>query len=386
MNVYPRILDLQKESEYKSLFLFGPRQTGKTFYLKQHFPESEFYNLLLSDLFLRLTQRPQLLREELLARGRNLHQPVIIDEIQKLPILLDEIHYLIEEHNIRFIITGSSPRKLLRGGANLLGGRARTRHLFPLVSKEIPDLDLVRALNYGTIPSIYLSPEPEEDLLAYCGNYLKEEIQAEGAVRRIENFSRFLQTAAIINGEMLKFEAAASDLGMPARTVREYFHILEDTLVGILLKPYRKTKKRKPVSNAKFYFFDTGVSNSLAGRCNIRPKTELFGKALEHFIFTEIRAYLSYKKDRRELSFWHTYTGYEVDFLIGNEIGIEVKGSETITEKHLKGLLSLSGEIPLKKKIVVSNEPRPRKIDDILILPVPYFLDSLWGDEFAGYS
>ena len=381
MNVFPRLLDLKEESKKKSLFLFGPRQTGKTFLLKKLFPESEFYNLLLSDLFLRVTQRPQLIREELMTKGKKINQPVIIDEIQKFPLLLDEVHYLIEEHNICFIVTGSSPRKLRRGGANLLGGRARTRQLFPLVSKEIPHFDLLRILNYGSLPFIYLSSEPEEDLLAYCGNYLNEEIQAEGAVRRIELFSRFLQTAAIINGEMLKFEAVASDLGMPARTVREYFHILEDTLIGILLKPYRKTRKRKPVSMAKFYFFDIGVSNILAGRYHIRPRTELFGKVLEHFIFTEIRAYLSYKKDRRILSYWHSYSGYEVDFLIGDETGIEVKASSLAGEKHMKGLKALSEEIPLKQKIIVSTDKEPRKIGDILVLPVTHFLDYLWNDQ-----
>src|SRR3989338_8568957 len=234
---YTRILDLQTPLKRKSLFLFGPRQTGKTFYLKKTFPNIPFYNLLESKTFLRLSQRPHLLREELMATA-SANPLIIIDEIQKLPLLLDEVHSLIEEKKMKFILTGSSARKLKRGGANLLGGRATTLHLYPLVSAEIPNFDLIRALNWGTLPSLYPSDDPENDLHDYVGNYLKEEIQAEGLARNIGNFS-----------------------------------ILEDTLIGYILEPYTKTKKRKAVSTAKFYFFDCGVCNVLAGRRNISPKT-----------------------------------------------------------------------------------------------------------------
>lgn len=381
MTTYARILDLTTEVARKSIFLFGPRQTGKTFLLKQTFPSSPFYNLLLSDVFFRLSQRPALMREELLASPPT--EPIIIDEIQKLPILLDEVQHLIEEKKFRFILTGSSARKLKRGGANLLGGRARTKHLFPLVTREIPHYDLIRILNYGSIPSIYDGEEPKQDLMDYLGNYLKEEIVAEGLVRKIESFSSFLQTAALSNGELLNFSNIASDAGVPARTVAEYYKILEDTLLGHILLPYQKTIKRKATSMAKFYFFDVGVCNLLCGRSNILPKTELFGKALEHFIFTELKAYTSYTKDERPLTYWHTHSGYEVDFLLGDEVAIEVKGTHLVTEKHLKGIHALMEEKSIKMPIIVSLDPEERKLGDIRILPVAKFLEKLWNKELV---
>jgi len=375
---YHRIIALEPLIKRKSLFLFGPRQTGKTFLLKKRFPAARFYNLLLSDVFFRLSQRPHLLREELISQIDH-GQPVIIDEIQKLPVLLDEVHNLIEEKQLKFILTGSSARKIKRGGANLLAGRAATCYLFPLVSAEIPGYQLLKILNFGSLPFIYNSESPEDDLLSYVGTYLKEEVQAEGMVRRIENFSKFLQLAALVNGELLNFSNVASDMGMPSKTIKEYFLILEDTLIGHFLQPFTRTQKRKAISTAKFYFFDVGVANTLAGRSHIRPRTELFGKALEHFIFLEIKAFLSYRNDKRQISFWRSKSGYEVDFVLGESTGIEVKGTEMVTEKHLAGLKSLAQEIPLKKKIVVSLDSKPRLLENIRVLPVSVFLKELWG-------
>ncbi|MBI4238251.1 MAG: ATP-binding protein [Deltaproteobacteria bacterium] len=382
MAYFTRILDLRQETRTKSLFLFGPRQTGKTSLLRALFPESPLYNLLLADVFLRISQRPQIIREELTAYRHTLRQPIVIDEIQKLPILLDEVQYMIDEYGWRFILTGSSARKLKRGAANLLGGRLRMRHLFPLVSAEIPHYDLLRFLNYGALPPIYTATEPEEDLAAYIGTYLQEEIQAEGAVRKIENFSRFLQVAALTNGTLLNFSSIASDAGVPARTVVEYYSLLQDTLVGALLEPYTRTKRRKAIATAKFYFFDIGVSHHLAGRQHIRPRTELFGNALEHFLFTELRAYLAYRRDRRPLHFWRSASGYEVDFLVGDDVAIEVKGTANIVERHLTGLQALTEEIRMKKKIVVAMVPLPRVIQGIHILPVATFLEQLWSDQY----
>lgn len=382
MKYYQRILNLKSDAKKKSLFLFSPRQTGKTTLLKQTFPQAPFYNLLLADVFFRLSQRPQLIREELEAAPQKAKQPIIIDEIQKLPILLDEVHYLIEEKGCRFILTGSSARKLKTSSANLLGGRAWMRHLYPLTTKELGQYDLNRILNFGALPSIYNSPDPYEDLAAYAGLYLKEEVQAEGLVRHIEGFSRFLRTAALVNTELLNFENVASDAQVPSRTVREYFLILQDTLIGFLLEPYKKTKNRKAVSTAKFYFFDVGVCNFLAERTNIKPKTELFGKVLEHFIFTEIRAYLDYSKDHRPLNFWRSTGGYEVDFVIGDDVAIEVKASSLVTEKHLKGLHALNEDVKFKKNIVVSLDAKPRRVSGIEILPVSEFLDRLWSHKY----
>jgi len=372
---------LVKQTRTRSIFLFGPRQTGKTFLLRRTFSDSPFYNLLQSDQFLRLSARPSLIREELLAAPVARTLPVIIDEVQKLPILLDEVHDLIESHRMRFVLSGSSARKLVRQGSNLLGGRARTRYLFPLTSTEIGEVDLLRVLNFGALPAIYQSGEPEEDLLAYCGTYLQQEVQAEGMVRRIENFSRFLRTAALMNAEIINYENAARDAGVPSRTVREYFGILEDTLVGFLVNPFTRTTKRKALSSAKFYFFDVGVGNVLAGRTRIQPGTELFGKCFEHFIATEIRAFLHYRGDRRELRFWRSTSGFEVDFLIGDRTAVEVKGTERVSEKHLKGLYALAEELPLEKLIAVSMDTRPRALGRVLVLPWREFLSRLWAGE-----
>jgi predicted AAA+ superfamily ATPase len=383
VKTFERILDISNEARKKSIFLFGPRQTGKTFLLNRIFPDSPVYSLLKSDEFLRISQRPQIIREELVANKESIvEKPVIIDEIQKLPMLLDEVHFMIESFGINFILTGSSPRKIKRGSANLLGGRARTRNLFPLVSREIPDFDIVRACNYGMLPSIYQSDEPVEDLKSYCGNYLQEEIQAEGLVRKIQNFSRFLETASMVNGEIVNMNTLSSDTGIPSNSLREYFLILEDTLIGSMLKPFKRPVHRKAISKAKFYLFDVGVCNILAKRGYIQPKSELFGKAFEHFIQNELRAYLSYYRDDRPLSFWRDRYGNEVDFIIGDEIAIEVKASHMVSSKHLKGLRLISEEIPFKHKIVVSLDQNPRVIEDILVLPYQEFLSRLWNRAF----
>lgn len=381
MTYFTRTLDFDRDLKRKSVFLFGPRQTGKTSYLKKRFPKAPFYNLLLADTFATLSQRPQLIREELLALKGNIPSPIIIDEIQKLPLLLDEVQNLIEEKKCHFILTGSSARKLKRGGVNLLGGRARTKHLYPLTSAEIPNYDLLRILNVGSLPAIYLSEEPEKDLGDYVGTYLQEEIKAESLTRRIEHFSRFLQTASLANAELVNFTNVGNDAGVPPRTAAQYFEILEDTMIGSLLPPFTKTKKRKAISTAKFYFFDVGVCNHLAGRQNIRPKTELFGKVLEHFVFTELTAYRSYREDARPLSFWRSTSGYEVDFLLADEIAIEVKGTEMANERHAKGLRALSEDLPLKKQILVTNDPRPRKMGDVDVLPIRLFLEQLWAGD-----
>ena len=378
---YSRYLDLKEEASKKSIFLFGPRQTGKTALLKHLFPEAPFINLLLYDVFFKYSQRPHLLRDELKSMHDVKEQPVIIDEIQKLPVLLDEIQNLIESEGLNFILTGSSARKLKRSGHNLLGGRARVRHLHPFVFPELPDFDLLRIINYGALPSVYFSDDPEEDLIAYCGLYLREEIQAESAVRKIELFSRFLQIAGLVNAQLVNYESVASDAGIPSMTVREYFTILEDTDIGMMVKPYKKAVHRKSVGMAKFYLFDVGVANVIAGRKSIRPATELFGNAFEHYIFTELSAWLHYTKDRRPLTFFRDKTGAEVDFVIGDDIAIEVKGTELVAEKHLKGLKLFSEYAKVKKSIVVSLDSRPRKQGDINILPYKIFLELLWGGK-----
>ncbi len=350
--------------------------------LRNSFPKSRYYNLLERDLFLRLSARPELIREELSLLQPKTESPIIVDEIQKMPSLLDEVHNLIENNGFTFILTGSSPRKLKSGGVNLLGGRARTQQLFPLSFREIPNFDLKKALLVGTLPSIYYSDEPWQDLASYCGNYLYEEIQSEGAARNIGNFSRFLHTAALYNSEHLNFENVASDCSVSARTVREYFKILEDTLIGTVLPPYGATRKRKPVSTSKFYFFDLGIVNQLSGRHSLPEKTDEYGKAFEHFIFTELRSYLSYLGDFRPLTFWRSRNGDEVDFVIGDELAVEVKSTSLVNERQIKGLIRIGEEVAFKHKLVVSMDPTERTVHGVRIVPWKLFVNRLWSGEY----
>lgn len=365
----------------KSCFLFGPRQTGKSTLLKTRYPNSPFFNFLSSDLFLKYSKRPSIFREEVLAI-KDKSVPIIIDEVQKIPAILDEVHQLIEEGYL-FILTGSSARKLKRGGANLLGGRARERHLFPFTSFELKEFKLEHIINFGSLPSIYFSDDPTDDLNSYNGIYLKEEIQAEGLVRNLPYFSKFLEVAAVCNSEQINYASIASDVGVSAKTIKSYFEILEDTLIGEILNPYSKTIKRKSVSISKFYFFDVGVANNLAGRFKIESKSELFGKCFEHFIFCEIRSYLAYSNDQRKLTFWRSTSMQEVDFIIGDDVAIEVKASELVTSKHMKGLNILSEEIKFKHLIIVSLDSHERVVNsNIQILPYKIFLDRLWKNDY----
>jgi len=373
---YCRIIDLSDISR-KSLFLFGPRQTGKSTLLKSLFPESPLINLLMTDQFLKYQMNPHYFREEILTKKNNL--PIIVDEIQKLPLLLDEIHYLIENHSYRFILTGSSVRKLRRESSNLLAGRALERRLFPLVTKEIGQYDLNRIINFGSLPAIYDSPDPEEDLFSYVGSYLREEIQQESNIRKLGPFANFLEKAALDNSELLNFSNIASDVGVSANTVKEYYQILEDTLIGTFLPPFKATRKRKAISRAKFYFFDVGVANILAKRLNIQPKSELYGKCLEHLVFLELRAYLSYSRNRKELSFWRSVNGQEVDFIIGDDIAIEVKATSRVQSKHLKGIKALSEDVSLTHKIIISLDDKKRAMgDNFHIYPFEKFVSDLW--------
>ena len=377
----PRRLDIARDLRSRSVFLFGPRQTGKTTWLRRRFPGSRWFNLLHGDVFLRLSREPGRLRAELAAES-GAANPVIIDEIQKLPSLLDDVHDLMESRGLRFVLAASSPAKLRRGGVNLLGGRARTRRLFPFVSAEVPDWDLLRAINVGGIPSIYFSSDPVEDLRAYCGSYLQLEVQAEGLVRGIEPFSRFLAAAAVSRGQPIVFERLASDAAVPARTVREYFQVLQDTLLATLLPPFTPRRpRRKPASRAKLYFFDVGVANLLAGITRVEAGSPTFGLALEQLIFCELTAWLSYARDARPLTFWRTVDGSEVDFVVGETAAIEVKATGAVTRRDLTGLRRLADETPLAERIVVCRESAARVVEGIRILPVMEFLRRLWDGE-----
>jgi len=369
------------DSEGESLFLWGARQTGKSTLLKNLFPDALWFDLLLSDTYERLLRKPSLVRETILANPSI--KTVVIDEIQRLPELLNEIHWLITNTSVKFIMSGSSARKILRTETNLLGGRALRYELLPLVSAEIPDFDLEKALNHGLLPKHYLTAQPKRLLAAYVGNYLKDEIVNEAKIRNINVFARFLEAAAFSNGEMLNYTNIAADCGVSAPTIKEYFHILEDTLIGRQVPVYQKKPKRKVIQAPKFYFFDISIVNHLLKRGIIEYKSEAFGHVFEHFIYQELYAHSHYAGLEYKISYWRTTSQIEIDFVLGNhEVAIEVKSSDNISDRHLKGLKAFMEEYEdVKQAIVVCTEPLPRLVNNILILPWQEFLKRLWNGE-----
>jgi predicted AAA+ superfamily ATPase len=381
----PRTLDLPLLLNKKSHFLFGPRGVGKTSLIRTTLKDAFVVDLLSDATYSRLVRNPSLL-SELLPRQSN--TIVVIDEIQKLPALLDEVHKLLEERGIRFLLTGSSARKLRRGGANLLGGRAWEANLFPLTWHELGEqFDLSRYLSFGGLPHVYLSDYPQEELSNYIKLYLREEVQAEGAVRKFEHFVRFLDFAALTSGEELNYGSLGSDAGVPPRTVASYYDILEHTLAGFRVPPFSRTRKRKAVATSKFYLFDVGIAGALTHRGTVHDQSPLFGKALEHFIAMEIRAYLSYTSSDTPLTYWRTVSKHEVDFVIGDELAVEVKATERVSDAHLKGLRALGEENIVRRRIVVSRDSLARTTEDgIEILPWRDFLRGLWAKELIGVA
>lgn len=376
--MYARILDLPKLLKQKSYFLFGPRATGKTTLIEHTLKAALVFDLLHVKTYSMLVRNPSIL-EELIPDGVGL---VVIDEVQKLPIILDEVHRLIQKRGLCFLLTGSSARKLKQGGINLLGGRAREARLFPLVSAEIKDFDLLRMLNHGGLPEIYDSSEPDEDLAAYVDTYLREEIKAEAVTRNISAFVEFLDACAISNGQEINYESFSSDLQVSPGTLKNYFQILEDTLIGFRLPGFTGTKKRKAISRAKHYLFDLGVTRHLARGGQILEGSKAFGDAFEHFIILETRAYCSYRRNRANLSYWRSTSQFEVDLLVNDAVAIEIKASAQPTGKHLKGLRALMEENLLDKYYVVCTGENIRKTEDgIQILPWKVYLEKLWNDE-----
>jgi len=368
--------------EGNSCFLWGPRQVGKTTLLNTLFPEAQFYNLLITDEYRRLLNRPSLFREEVLKLSND--KIVIVDEVQRVPDLLNEVHTLMVETGRQFILCGSSARKLLRGGGNLLGGRALKYRLYPFVSHEIPDFDLIRGINNGMIPRHYLAAQPKKMLESYVGDYLKEEIAAEALTRNIPAFSRFLEIAAFSNGEIVSYQNIATECGVSAPTIKEYFQILEDTLMARLVPSFQKKPKRRVIQAAKFYYFDIGLVNRLLKRPWIEPGSELFGKAFEQFVFQEIAAHSHYSGIDYPLHYWRTASQLEVDFILNNgEIAIEVKGSHEIKNKHLTGLKAFKEEQKPRRTIVVSLDPKPRLMNGIEILPWQIFFEELWAGKIV---
>jgi predicted AAA+ superfamily ATPase len=375
--LYKRILDLGTILKKKSLLLLGPRQTGKSTLALGLGDGIEYLDLSETNTYRELSAHPELLRQRLSEHTRT----IVIDEAQKLPELFDEVQVLLDRNkSLRVLLTGSSARKLRRSGGNLLPGRIWRKHLFPLVSAELGGARIDARVSRGSLPGVIDSEDFRTELKNYVGLYLEEEIRAEGLTRNVGNFNRFLTTAALGNAEQINYTNIANDTGILLNTVKAYFHILYDTLIGYELPPYRKTKTRKAVATPKFYFFDIGVVNELLGRFEIERHGDLFGKAFEHLIFTELKAAIEYLDSGRPLSYWRSQSKLEVDFLLGDDIAIEVKGKSIVSPRDERSLSALAEELPLKRRIVVCLEPQRRRSEaGNEIIPAEEFLAELWG-------
>lgn len=380
MTTFKRFLDLGRRLSENSFFLFGPRGTGKSYWIKKTLPGVPVFDLLDSDVHDRLMRRPKQLSEEIAPGVKS----VVIDEIQKLPRLLDEVHRLIEERGIHFLLTGSSARKLRRGGANMLGGRAWEASFYPLTWAEVPGLDLLKYVNRGGLPKVFLSRFPEEDLKAYSRLYIHEEVKAEALSRNIENFVRFMDVLALSNGGEINYQNLAGDAGVPPRTIENYISVLKDTLMGFELSPFLATKKRKAVTRSKFYFFDIGVVNHITKRTPISAGNPAFGDAFEHFIVMEVRAFLGLTGKDAPLQFWRTKNGFEVDLVVGDELAVEVKSTKQVAAKHLKGLRALKEEGLVKDHAIVSLDPVTREMaPGIRAVHWVEFLKQLWAGRLV---
>jgi predicted AAA+ superfamily ATPase len=370
----------------QSFFLWGPRQTGKSTLLTALYPGAIRIDLLKTDEYIRYLERPSALREELEARpGREL---VVVDEIQKVTGLLDEIHWLIENRRRTFAMCGSSARKVRRSHANLLGGRAVRYELLGLTSEEIgPDFDLVRMLNHGFLPRHYVADAPASLLRSYVNDYLKEEIAQEGLTRNLPAFSTFLASASLSDGEIVNFSTIARDCGVSSVTVKSYFEILVDTLLGDFLPAYTKRPKRRVIGAPKFYFGDVGVVNTLARRGRLEQGGALFGKAFESWVRHEMKAYSHYAERFFDFSYWRLASGIEVDFIVDDmAAAVEAKSTPRVKSDDLAGLRQLAMDHPrVKRRVIVCLEPKARVTEDgILVLPWKAFRDRLWSGELLG--
>ncbi|MGE5342589.1 MAG: DUF4143 domain-containing protein [Candidatus Omnitrophota bacterium] len=386
MEEFKRLLTIDLPNK-QSAFLWGPRKTGKSFFLKKSFPNSLVYDFLKTDLFLEISKNPSHIRQQLLAQKKELLlHPIILDEVQKIPQVLDEVHWMIENTDMRFILCGSSARKLKRGHANLLGGRAWRYEMFPLTSKEIAEtgeIDLLRILNRGMIPVHYLQDFYQKSLFAYIKDYLKEEIFNEGLTRNIPAFSRFFDAMGYSHGQLTNYSNIARDCGVDAKTVKEYYQILIDTLLGTMIEPFKRKQHRQVINKAsKFYLFDVGVAGAIIKRSIAEEKGEHFGQAFEHFILMEMLAHRSYTELNYDIHFWRTKTGLEVDFILGNgETAIEVKGTDRLDPRELKPLQEFIDEFSPANALVVCNETVKRVCRGITIMPWREFLSDLWSGK-----
>ena len=390
MEYIHRKLDIRSRLKQKSVLLLGPRQTGKTSYIRNELGTAAKakWDLLNTRTRMQLERDPQLLYEQISALDINPESDiVVIDEIQKVPALLDVVHAIIEERKIRFLITGSSARKLRKEGVNLLGGRASKATLLPFVYEELERLgekSLEEIFLRGMLPPAWDDEDPERFLDDYISTYLQDEIATEGVTRNLPGFGNFLQMAAIQSGEQLNYTNIANDIGISRQSVANWYQVLEDTLIGFQLPPWKKSTKRKSVSITKFYMFDVGITRKLS-EIDVPSDTQSdYGRLMENYIAMELKAWHEYNRINDSLCYWRTENGTEVDFVLGDEIAVEVKATRNPTSHNLSGLRRIAEEKDFRYRILVCRESAPRLTDEgILILPWQVFLHRLWSDGFS---
>lgn len=381
--IFKRKIALAELLRQKSLLLLGPRQTGKSTLCREL--GAYEINLMESDTYRQYSARPELLRERLPDSVLTL----FIDEAQRIPEIFNEVQVMVDRNpRLRVVLTGSSARKL-RGNRNLnlLPGRIWTRHLHPLTGAELPEKLFDLRFSRGSLPGIITSDHYQEELRHYVGLYLEQEIRAEALTRSVGDFSRFLTTAALTNTQLVNYTDVARDAEVKVNTVRSYYQILCDTLVGFLLEPFRSTPSRKAVATPKFYFFDLGVVNGILNHFEVTPSTGRYGAAFEHLVFLELRAYCDYHSASTPINFWRTQSKIEVDFVVDNRIAIEVKASNKIAPRDEKGLHALAEDVDLDRKIIVCSEHLPRRTESgVDILPLREFVQMLWAGQILSPS
>lgn len=375
--MFERMIDIPLKNK-KSFFLFGPRGTGKTTWLRQQLPQALFVNLLQSDTYNRLSGNPGIIREMIPPQYDGW---IIIDEIQRIPTLLNEVHDLIESEHRTFILTGSSARKLKQKGVNLLAGRALTYHLHPLTTGEQKGaFQIEKSLQFGNLPARFSEHDPQRYLSDYVQTYIREEVLQESLTRNIGHFSRFLEAAGFSQGSVVNTSAIAREAHIERATAENYFAIVEDLLIGVRLPIFTRKAKRKLIRHRKFYYFDTGVFRAIRPTGPLDSDAEMDGPALETLVFQELRAINDYLELNYQLYFWRTKNGLEVDFILYGPrglIAIEVKRSAHMHSKNLRGLNEFKKDYPPAQCYLFYGGKIPLYRDGITILPIDQALRDL---------
>lgn len=375
--MFKRLLNIPLKTR-KSFFLFGPRGVGKTTWLKQNLPDALFLNLLKSDAYNRLAANPGFIRQMI---PPNYNGWIIIDEIQRIPELLNEVHDLIESEKHIFILTGSSARKLREKGVNLLAGRALTYYMHPVTTIEQEgEFNITKSLYLGNLPARFSEHDPQKYLKDYVQAYIREEVLQEGLTRNIGHFTRFLETASFSQASIVNTSEIARETGIERSLAENYFSIVEDLLIGTRLPVFTRKAKRKMISHQKYYYFDSGVFRAIRPKGPLDSDSEMNGPAMETLVFQELRAINDYMECDYQIYFWRTKNGLEVDFILYGPkglIAVEVKSSPHVHPKNLRGLKEFKKDYPVAKCFLFYGGDTPLYFDDIHVLPIAQALKNL---------